>query len=389
MSTSVTETGRELIAEWQTIDTCLASWILKVAAFDASEAWREDGFSTCASWLVVQCEMGLSTAKEKLRVAHELTRRPIVRAAFAAGTIPFTKVRELTRLDGLDDERDARFVILAGEEGVRVLEARVKNWNYFNRQDKKSRTLDDHFGLRYEPGFADGLGRLVIEAPNDFLERAVSVVDAYNDYLFNNPQPVDKARNEPSQTDPPGSRSLAARRAQAFFDLFEEIVLINADKIDPETATIGVTIAYQDLLAATGLASTEHGTVLTGEAVRRLACDAGVVRMIVRGVSEILDVGRKTRTWSTAQRRAIRARHGHRCAAEGCNRRITQIHHIEWWEHDGVTAIYNGIPLCSVHHHLVHEGNWTASYDNNTGIVRLEGPLGQVLETKPALLVAA
>ena len=75
-------------------------------------------------------------------------------------------------------------------------------------------------------------------------------------------------------------------------------------------------------------------------------------------------------------------RHGYRCCAQGCRRRITQIHHLHWWEDGGVTSIDNGVPLCSYHHHLVHEGGWTISYNPYTGITRLEGPQGQVLETQ-------
>jgi hypothetical protein len=159
--------------------------------------------------------------------------------------------------------------------------------------------------------------------------------------------------------------------------------LVHEDKLDPELASIGVTVQYEDLIAnQRTLVTTDLGSVITGEAVCRLACDAGIHRMVIRGVSEFLDVGRKTRTWTTAQRRAIRARHNFRCAAQGCNRRITQIHHIHWWEDGGVTSIDNGVPLCSYHHHLVHEGGWTISYDPYTGITRMEGPLGQVLETQ-------
>jgi hypothetical protein len=163
----------------------------------------------------------------------------------------------------------------------------------------------------------------------------------------------------------------------------EEIALVNADKIDPEIASVGITVQYEDLVEnRRTLVPTDQESLITGEAARRLACDCGINRMIIRGVSEFLDIGRKTRTWTTAQRRAIRARHNFRCAAAGCTRRITQIHHIVWWENGGVTSIDNGVPLCSHHHHLVHEGGWTISYDPHTGITRMEGPLGQVLETQ-------
>ncbi len=156
----------------------------------------------------------------------------------------------------------------------------------------------------------------------------------------------------------------------------------NADQIDPETAAIGITIAYEDLIQNRRvLTLTDQESTLTGEAVRRLCCDAGIHRLVIQGVSEFLDIGRKTRTWTTAQRRAIRARHHHRCAAGGCRRRITHIHHLEWWENGGDTSVENGVPLCSYHHHLVHESGWTITFNPHTGLTRMEGPAGQTLES--------
>jgi hypothetical protein len=198
----------------------------------------------------------------------------------------------------------------------------------------------------------------------------------------------------PPETRPQGDaepkRPAPARRLDLLLDLMEEIALVNVDKIDPEVASIGVTVQYEDLIAnARTLITTDQGSLLTGEAVRRLACDAGIHRMVVRGVSEFLDIGRKTRTWTVAQRRAIRARHNHRCAAGGCNRRITHIHHLEWWENGGETNIDNGVPLCSYHHHLVHDAGWTISWNPNTGVTRMVGPQGQILETNVSVGKAA
>jgi hypothetical protein len=36
-----------------------------------------------------------------------------------------------------------------------------------------------------------------------------------------------------------------------------------------------------------------------------------------------------------------------------------RIHHAVFWFDGGVTDLDNLIPLCEVHHHLVHEGGWT------------------------------
>lgn len=410
MPASETELGRELVASWQHSDECIVEWILKLAAFDADQLWALDGFANCVTWLEIKCRMSRTNSYEKVRVSHELSRRPVVRAALVNGRLSYTKAQAITRLDGLNDERDEAFVERAIDLSMRSLEAQVRNWNYFNGQDNRPDGLDDDYGLMRQPGALGGMGRLVLEAPNEDLDRLVALADAYLDFLHHNSpekvlrlrsedEAVDKSRNgtdsladsdlcdqDRAEAIPP--RSLSARRLDALFDLLEEVALVNTYKLDPEKAAIGVTVQYEHLLAEKGLATTDLGTTLTGEAARRLACDAAVHRIVVQGASEILDIGRKTRTWPTALRRAIRARHGHRCAVEGCNRRITEIHHLIFWENGGTTSINNGVPVCSYHHHLVHEGGWYITWDPTTSVTRLVGPAGQVLETKAQLWAA-
>jgi uncharacterized protein DUF222/HNH endonuclease len=387
MSTSVSEQGRELIAAWVQIDRGVAEWVLKLADFDASGVWREDGFATCASWLVGQCEIARSTAFEKLKVAHELTRRHAVRVAFEEG-LPYSKVRLLVRLRGVDHGRDEEFVEHARLDSIGVLENRVENWNYYNDQDRKPTNLDDHYGMIRQRGFGGGLDKVVFEAPADMVDRVWAILDAYGDHLRpsqsamqTDPQAVDNC-DEPK-------RSSAARRLDLLLDLLEERALANPKKIDPYKATVGVTIQYEDLINASGPGLSSQGTWLTGEAVRRMCCDAGIHRIVVKGESEILDFGREQRLFNRVQRRAIRFRHAHVCAVRGCGRRVTQIHHMHWWEDGGETSIDNGVPLCSYHHHLVHDGGWIIAWDPITGVTRLEGPNGQVLETTTTFRPAA
>ena len=109
--------------------------------------------------------------------------------------------------------------------------------------------------------------------------------------------------------------------------------------------------------------------------------------MVVKGASEILDLGRETRTWNRAQRRAIRFGHKNCCAVRGCDRRITEIHHMVFWRNGGKTCLENGVPLCSRHHHMVHDGGWAIEWNAATGITTFTGPQRQTLysETDPFL----
>ncbi len=79
--------------------------------------------------------------------------------------------------------------------------------------------------------------------------------------------------------------------------------------------------------------------------------------MITRGDSEILDLGRATRTPSPAIRKALHLRDGH-CRFAGCDRpaHFCDAHHIVHWLRGGETCLDNLILLCRHHHSLLHEG---------------------------------
>ncbi|MFO7590089.1 MAG: DUF222 domain-containing protein [Acidimicrobiia bacterium] len=110
--------------------------------------------------------------------------------------------------------------------------------------------------------------------------------------------------------------------------------------------------------------------------MRLLTCDATVGRVIMRGRSEILDLGRRTRLVSPTQRRALVVRDGG-CTAEGCDRppEWCDAHHVVHWIDGGLTEVSVLTLLCSLHHRLVHEGKWE--------IIRAAAPGGWIARPIP------
>ncbi len=125
------------------------------------------------------------------------------------------------------------------------------------------------------------------------------------------------------------------------------------------------------------------GAVLPVESYRRLACQAAIIPVVLDSAGVVLDQGRAARLANLNQRRAIRAMYA-TCAIPECvlRSRHCQPHHLCWWEHHGPTDLSNLLPLCSRHHHAVHEGGWqlvmhpdrslTITYPD--GSVRTTGP---------------
>ncbi|MDQ1511270.1 MAG: hypothetical protein QOG50_3114, partial [Actinomycetota bacterium] len=94
---------------------------------------------------------------------------------------------------------------------------------------------------------------------------------------------------------------------------------------------------------------------LSATTLERLCCDAKICRVITDGPSEILDVGRLTRTVPPAIWNALIARDRH-CTAPGCDRspEYCEAHHIWFWELGGPTNLDNLRLLCWYHHKELH-----------------------------------
>jgi hypothetical protein len=121
-----------------------------------------------------------------------------------------------------------------------------------------------------------------------------------------------------------------------------------------------VHVKYQNLLDGLASARLDTGVHASAGQARRLACNAGIVPVVLGGDSEVLDLGRVRRLHSTAQRRALSVQYDS-CAAEGCERPFAwcEIHHPHAWSEGGETSLDNGIPLCGHHHRRAHDDRFT------------------------------
>jgi hypothetical protein len=99
----------------------------------------------------------------------------------------------------------------------------------------------------------------------------------------------------------------------------------------------------------------------SAETSRRLSCDASVVKVEHAGDGSILSVGRRTRTISSALRRALEVR-DRGCRFPGCGLRFTDGHHVTHWADGGETSLSNCVLLCTYHHRLVHEEGWQVQW---------------------------
>uniref|UniRef100_UPI003783B634 HNH endonuclease signature motif containing protein n=1 Tax=Nocardioides sp. TaxID=35761 RepID=UPI003783B634 len=112
------------------------------------------------------------------------------------------------------------------------------------------------------------------------------------------------------------------------------------------------------------------GVLDTGEKIspalaRRLACEAGIIPVVLGGDSQPLDVGRRRRLYSKAQRVAMFVR-DRGCRAEGCDRTTgLHAHHKTRWADGGNTDLAAGVSLCPWHHARAHDTHYQTTYQPN------------------------
>lgn len=133
-----------------------------------------------------------------------------------------------------------------------------------------------------------------------------------------------------------------------------------------------VTIDYQTLLgqiteSSVGTAEATYQGPINPSTIRRIACDADIIPIVLGSDNAVLSLGRSQRLFSVEQRKALIARDGG-CTGPGCTvpGSLTEAHHLTPWSLGGLTNVDSGLLVCGSHHHLIHEGGWDVEISGGT-----------------------
>jgi hypothetical protein len=319
-----------------TVDAAIHRLLTDVRAFDAAEGWAKQGTLSCAHWLNWKCGIALGAAREKVRVARALAAFPLIDEALRLGQVSYSKVRAMTRV--ASPENEATLLELARHSTASQLEKMCRLV-----EQARPRAPGEGEPARWVRSRATADGMVTVEA-----------------HL----RPEEAARVLQACDAAPGSR------ADGLMHLAE--AALRGDR--PDRPPVEVTV-HVDAATLTGRAG-DAG--VSAETSRRLLCDSGIVASVEDGRGRTLDLGRKTRVFSGALRRALLARDGG-CRFPGCtNRRFVDGHHIRHWVDGGETSLENGLLLCTRHHALVHEGGFGVVRDGDE--VHFLSPAGQRLD---------
>ncbi|HTK15880.1 MAG TPA: DUF222 domain-containing protein [Acidimicrobiia bacterium] len=347
----------EIVRERKDIDAAEAAWLEKVAAYSMSGGWAADNYLSAAAAIGDHCHLTRTAAAAAVRLAVKLLQLPELAAAYAAGETSRAHVEVVARAytraraGEFDQHQDALALLAVNATPADLYQAVTKITDtidgdggaagddeiYEKRKLHSSKTMD---GVRGS-WFLDGEGGETVNAALDAQMETARIDD-----------------------DP---RTPAQRRADALVDICRFSLTFGEH---PPAATkrrrgvpnglmvIDIRMFEQNRAAFVADIRAEYATGgrISLATIERLLCDCDLSRVVMDGPSEVLDLGRSTRTPSDKQFKALIVRDGH-CQAKGCKVpwQFCQPHHINWWTNDGPTDLDNLQLLCWHHHRQAHK----------------------------------
>jgi hypothetical protein len=168
-------------------------------------------------------------------------------------------------------------------------------------------------------------------------------------------------------------KPLRRRLGEAFVEYVERYPAAATPQTAGVNAAVVVTMTLDQLLAEHATALLDDGSPMSAGQARRLACEAGIIPVVLDSKSQPLDIGRAARLFTKAQRIALGLRDGG-CTAKGCETSASgcHAHHDDPWSRLGLTDLANGRLLCPRHHRLAHDSRYamTIHADNKVTYAR-------------------
>ncbi|NDL56041.1 HNH endonuclease signature motif containing protein [Phytoactinopolyspora mesophila] len=342
----------ELVALRRLADAAEAAYLTRLRVFDTRRISETRSALSTRSWIRHELHVAPAETSRATKTAHGLSDFPVIEAALIRGEIRIPHAEAIVRAakllgtDVIAGCQDALVAAASKDDPTRLraalrgLGAAVDDTKAAKRAEKRDqgRWLD----LSSTFDGAVVLDGILGEEDGALVHTAINALA--------------------TPSGPDDQRTPSQRRADALVELCRR-ALANRDvpTHGGEPTHLIVVTDLQTIEARTGgLGELADGSILRGDAVRRLACDARISRIITGPDSQPLDVGRSQRTATPAQRKALRLR-DRGCIFPGCDRppEWTEVHHLIPWAQGGHTDIDEMALLCRKHHTVVHEGGWT------------------------------
>lgn len=358
-----------------------AEFLRLLAEFDAREGWAGPGIRSCAHWLSWRCGMSLFTARDHVRVARRLRPLPVTAAAFAAGTLSYSKVRAICRVATPGTETE--LVELARSSTASQTERATRSLPTLVPDavpvDDSDRPPPDPYRLHWRTDTETGRVSMSLTLPPEDAALVLAVLRDAADAAaaVDRADRAEGAEDGGSDEQPPVRRADSGRwgsfSSRVVVDAFRAAV-VGLEEGAAEVAERGASTARPtaevvvhvdadtlqgmraDADRAGARSHVEGGAAVGLEVIHRLACEGGVRLQAHGSDGRTLDLDRRCRRPSKRQLRVLVQRDGG-CAVPGCGRtRFLHAHHVLFWWRGGRTALDNLVLLCGEHHRALHHG---------------------------------
>ncbi|QNO37154.1 DUF222 domain-containing protein [Protaetiibacter sp. SSC-01] len=156
------------------------------------------------------------------------------------------------------------------------------------------------------------------------------------------------------------TRPLAQKRVDALTTMARDFLAHDPGRLAGTAVTMLVTVGLDELRTGLGVAHIAGiDEPISATTARRLAADAELVPVVIGGEGEVLDLGRGSRLFTEAQRRAMVVRDGG-CIWPGCSAPPAwcEAAHLAPWFPHGRTDLDNGALMCAGHHRRFDHDGW-------------------------------
>ena len=346
----------------------------------ATKDWVRAGFRSAAEWLTVASREAFGQCRLTVHLAERIQHMPRVKTAFASGDLAESALRLLA-----DTWSDTNADAFARDEAMLVgwalrlphsdLRMLLDTWKRHTDTETEITADNDKFQSRTLTitQQRDGTGRI-----DGLLDpEGLAIVRASIRALSHRTEDDDRT---------PGQRRADALVAMARTAIGHQQHEPGRKRSRPKVIA---TISYFDLLTgdAGGSLDTNHGRIVVStETIRRLACDAGIHRLVHAPDGTTIDYGRQTRAVSDSLYDQLIIR-DHGCRIPGCpiGPAACDGHHAKHWLDLGETELDNLILACWYHHHLLHEQHWRI-VPLGAGHFTLIDPHGETHELRPPMI---
>ncbi len=334
--------------------------VLLLGELGRREGWRAEGATSLEAWIVERCGVSVPTARAWAHVAERLFDLPHLAAGLSEGELTFDKVRAV--VDAATPESDRETMERARTCSVRELAQLSRSAK--GAPPGTARTEYEMRSVR----FNDSFRTVTAQLPPESYAEVRAALEA-------------RARQIPSDGETrwdqrlcDGLLAIIRGRGKGSNGSYAVVAHVPLDSLLDESSELA--------------AELERGDLISGETVRRIACDATVILAVDDDVGRTMYEGRGRRDPTETQRREIMRRDRH-CRFPGCtNVTFTNVHHITPWKPDGRTDLDNLALLCDHHHHRVHSREWSMSGNANEELTFV-GPSGRCMTSRPSPLWAS